>query len=72
MARSTQEQLDACDAKIAAIEGGAQAYTSRGLAVTHAQLETLYKQRERLEQKLSEENSNSGSMSSVGQIDAPT
>lgn len=70
MARSLQDQIDANDAAIARIETGAQEYTIRGRMARQAELKTLYAERERLEEKLSD-SSNSGSMTSVGQIARP-
>ena len=64
MARSTQEQLDACDANIQRIEEGAQAYTIRGRQKQEALLATLYAERQRLTQQLSDEN-NGGNMVSL-------
>lgn len=55
MARTTQQQLDAVDAAIAAIEGGAQSFTVLGRLYQRGQLQTLYAERNRLEQKLQQE-----------------
>lgn len=71
MARSTQQQLDACDARIEIIETtGTQEYTYAERRRRDAELETLYKERARLEAKLGNEG-NGGSMASLGQIDRP-
>jgi hypothetical protein len=48
MARSYQQQLDDCDAAIAAIETGAQAYTARGRSAQRGQLADLQRERARL------------------------
>jgi hypothetical protein len=69
MARSLQQQLDDCDAAIAAIETGAQAYTIRGKSAQKAQLGTLYAQRESLQQRLGV--SQTG-FATVAQITRPT
>lgn len=71
MARSTQEQLDACDARIAVIEEtGAQQYSIADRSRRDAELATLYAERARLEEKLALE-SGGGTMASLGQIDQP-
>lgn len=48
MARTTQEQLDAVDLAIAAIEGGAQSYSIDNRSFTRADLAALYAERRRL------------------------
>ena len=48
MARTAQEQLDAVDAAIAKIEGGAQSYSIDNRSFTKGDLATLYAERKRL------------------------
>lgn len=60
--------LDDCDAAIAAIETGAQAWTNRGKQVQHAQLRDLYAQRERLLKIVAQP----GQMASLGVILRPS
>lgn len=55
MARTTQQQLDAVDAAITAIEGGAQSFTVLGRLYQRGDLQKLYAERHRLEQKLQQE-----------------
>lgn len=55
MARTTQQQLDAVDAAIAAIEGGAQSISVLGRLYQRGQLRDYYAERQRLEQKLERE-----------------
>lgn len=55
MARTTQQQLDAVDQAIAAIEGGAQAFTVLGRTYQRGQLQAYYAERRHLEQKLERE-----------------
>lgn len=55
MARTTQQQLDAVDAAIAAIEGGAQSISVLGRLYQRGSLQALYDERHRLEQKLVQE-----------------
>lgn len=55
MARTTQQQLDAVDQGIAAIEGGAQSFTVLGRLYQRGQLQAMYDERHRLEQKLERE-----------------
>lgn len=53
MARTLQQQIDDNDAAIAAIESGAQSYTTAdGRTVTRASLQTLYDSKTRLEGRL--------------------
>jgi hypothetical protein len=66
MARSTQQQLDDCDAAIEQIETGAQAYTIRSRSAQKALYEKLCAERARLEEKLADE-SNGGSMATLAQ-----
>lgn len=47
------QRLTAVETAIAAIEGGAQSYTMDGVAVTRANLETLYAQRQQLDREVS-------------------
>lgn len=71
MARSAQEQLDACDARIQAIEeSGAQEYSIADRSKRDAELSTLYRERERLEMKVAA-TSGGGSMATLGQVDRP-
>lgn len=49
MARTAQEQLDAIDAAIAKIEGGAQSYSIDNITYTRADLAALYAERKRLQ-----------------------
>lgn len=59
MARTVQEKIDANDIAIAAIEGGAQSYTTAdGRTVTKASLATLYDERDRLRTQLAMTRSN--------------
>lgn len=69
MARSLQQQLDDCDARIAAIEDGAQAYTIRGKNVQHALLKDLYEERRRLHQYI---NAGATQFASLGQLTRPS
>ena len=55
MARTTQQQLDAVDSAITAIESGAQSFTVLGRLYQRGQLQALYDERRRLEQKLERE-----------------
>lgn len=52
MARTTQQQLDDCDAEIARIESGLQSMRRDERAYARADLEVLYTERGRLERRL--------------------
>lgn len=54
---TTQEQLDKINQAIAAIEGGAQEYQIGSRRISRPNIFNLYRERERLEQKLAQENS---------------
>ncbi len=72
MARSTQQQIDDCDAAIQSIETGAQAYSARGRSAQKAQLATLYKRLDELQERLLLESNNGGSMASLAIQTRPT
>lgn len=55
MARTTQQQLDAVDGAIAAIEGGAQSFSVLGRLYQRGNLRDLYAERTRLQQQLERE-----------------
>jgi len=55
---TTQEQLDQVNTAITAIEGGAQEYQIGSRRISKPNIYNLYRERERLEQKLTQENSN--------------
>jgi hypothetical protein len=53
--QSYSEQLESVQAAIAAIEGGAQSYTSGGKTLTKADLKTLYDREKYLRGMVAEE-----------------
>jgi len=53
---TTQEQLDQINQAITDVEGGAQEYQVGSRRVSRPNIFNLYRERERLEQKLAQEN----------------
>lgn len=62
---TTTARLEAVQAAIAAVEAG-QSFTIDGVSFTRANLATLYKQEQYLENKLAKESGNRPFMKSVG------
>lgn len=54
---TTQEQLDQINQAITSIEGGAQEYQIGSRRISKPNIYNLYRERDRLEQKLAAENS---------------
>lgn len=59
---TTQEQLDQINLAITAVENGAQEYQIGSRRITRPNIYNLYRERERLEQKMAQEISGSVSV----------